>query len=258
MKIVTCIKQVPDKDTRFEINAQGTWIKEQDLTYQINECDEFALEEALRLKEKHGGEVILLSAGGPSVEKSLRKGLAMGADRAILVQAEREQLTDPLNVARALQAQIETEAPDLVLAGVRSDDHAFAQTGTMMAQLLDWPHATIVMKIETLDEGRRLRIQRELEAGLLEEVELPLPAVLTVQQGINQIRYASLKGIMSSKKKEIRNGPWPTDSAGSARHVAIRKISFPVSEKKSEMIGGNPKEAAQTLVERMKKEMKIL
>ncbi|MBI2820862.1 MAG: electron transfer flavoprotein subunit beta/FixA family protein, partial [Acidobacteria bacterium] len=201
MKIVSCIKQVPEKDSRFEINPGGIWIKEQDLAYEVNECDEYALEEALRLKEKHGGEVVLLSVGHESAEKTLRRGLAMGADRGILVLASLAETTDPLTVARILKSQIVSERPDLVLTGVRSDDHAFSQTGTMLAELLGWPHATIVMKIDTDADGQRLTIQRELEAGLLEEVALPLPAVLTIQQGINQIRYATLKGIMAAKKK---------------------------------------------------------
>lgn len=258
MKIVICIKQVPEKDTRFEINAQGTWIKEQDLTYEINECDEYALEEALRLKEKHGGEVILLTLGGESAEKTMRRGLAMGADRGILIVGERQQATDPLTIAKALLGQLQSETPDLVLTGVRSDDYAFSQTGTMLAELLGWPHATIVMKIETDAEGGSLKIQRELEAGLLEEVALPVPAVLTVQQGINQVRYASLKGIMAAKKKEVRRVDWAASGAGAERKIAIQTLNLPKSDKKSEMIPGAPREAAAALVEKMKREMKIL
>ena len=258
MKIMTCLKQVPEKDTRFEINPQQTWIKEQDLTFEVNECDEYALEEALRLKEKHGGEVVLLSVGGESVEKTMRRGLAMGADRGILVLAAREQTLDPMGVAQVLQTQIAAEQPDLVLSGVRSDDYAFSHTGTILAELLGWPHATIVMKIETEDDGKRLKIQRELEAGLLEEVALPAPAVLTVQQGINQIRYASLKGIMAAKKKEVRRVEWAATGVQGSPRFVIEKILLPVSDKKSEMIGGGPREAAGVLVEKMKKEMKIL
>ena len=257
MKIVVCIKQVPDKETHFELNAEGTWIREQDLTFEINECDEHALEEALRLKEKQSGEVVLLSIGSESAEKTLRRGLALGADRAILVTAERSQGTDPLTTARALCEQIRSEQPDLVLTGVRSDDNAFSQTGVMVAELLGWPHATIVMKVETEEGGSRLRIQRELEAGLLEEVALPLPAILTIQQGINQIRYASLKGIMAAKKKELRRTAWDP-AAACAGKIRMGKVGFPRSDKKSEILRGSPAEAAAALVERMKNEMKIL
>jgi electron transfer flavoprotein beta subunit len=258
MKTVVCLKQVPDKDTRFEINQEGSWIKEQDLTYEMNESDEYALEESLRIKEKHGGEVVLLCLGDESTEKIMRRGLAMGADRGVLILARREDSIDPLSVAGALKTQIQSEQPDLVLTGVRSDDHAFSQTGTVLAELLGWPHATIVMKIETDNEGKSLKIQRELEAGLLEEVALPLPAVLTVQQGINQIRYASLKGIMAAKKKELRRVEWSSLGMPATRKIQIDKITFPKSDKKVEIITSAPKEAAALLVEKMKKEMKVL
>ncbi len=258
MKVVVCLKQVPDKETRFEINPAGTWIQEQDLTYEMNESDEYALEEALRLKEKHGGEVVLLSMGEESVEKTMRRGLAMGADRGILIVARKEETIDPFTVARALKTQVESEQPDLALTGVRSDDHAFSQTGAMLAEFLGWPHATIVMKIETENDGKALKIQRELEAGLLEEVSLPFPAVLTIQQGINQVRYASLKGIMAAKKKEIRRAEWTSLGISEVRKIQIEKISIPKSEKKVEIISSPPKEAAAVLVEKMKKEMKIL
>ena len=258
MKIVVCLKQVPDKDTRFAINSEGTWIQEQDLTYEMNESDEYALEEALRLKEKHDGEVVLLSMGEESVEKTMRRGLAMGADRSILVVAGKEPTIDPFTVAATLRTQVELERPDLVLTGVRSDDRAFSQTGAMLAEFLGWPHATIVMKIETENDGKSLKIQRELEAGLLEEVALPLPAVLTVQQGINQVRYASLKGIMAAKKKELRRVEWNSLGISEDRKIRLEAISFPRSEKKLEIISKPPKEAAMALVEKMRKEMKIL
>ncbi|MBI3940923.1 MAG: electron transfer flavoprotein subunit beta/FixA family protein [Acidobacteria bacterium] len=258
MKIIACIKQVPEKDTRFEINPQGTWIQEQELTFEINECDVYALEEALRLKEKHGGEVVLLSLGGESAEKTMRRGLALGADRGILILAARDQTTDPFTVARALLTQVRLEQPDLVLTGVRSDDQAFSQTGTLLAELLGWPHATIVMKIDWEAGAGRLTIQRELEAGLLEEVSLPFPAVLTIQQGINQVRYPSLKGIMAARKKELRRVNWAATGVSGDRKIAIEKLVFPKSDKKSEIIGGTPRDAAATLVEKMKKEMKIL
>jgi len=258
MKILVCLKQVPEKDSRFQINPEGTWIKEQDLGYEINECDEYGLEEALRLREKHGGEVVLLSLGEESVEKSMRRGLALGADRGILILASRNDTTDPMSVARALKTQVEAEKPDLVLAGVRSDDHAFSQTGTIIAALMGWPHATIVMKIETEAEAKNVKIQRELEAGLLEEVLLPLPAVLTIQQGINQIRYASLKGIMAAKKKELKRVESSSLNLPKDRRILIEKIMVPQSEKKSEMLAGTPKEAAALLVEKMKREMRVL
>src|SRR6266853_328949 len=199
MKIVVCIKQVPAKDAPLAI--AGDWIRETDIGFEMNEPDSFALEEALRLKEKHTGEVIAVSMGPERVKQTIKEALAKGADRGVHIADDKAYALDPLGAAKSLAAAIEREKPDLVLTGLQSDDHGFGQTGVLLADRLGLPDATLIMQIGV--EGDRLRVKRELEAGWFQWVELPLPAVLTIQSGINKVRYASLKGIMAAKKKEI-------------------------------------------------------
>src|ERR1700752_1041772 len=200
MKIVVCIKQVPAKDAPLAI-AGESWIRETDIGFEMNEPDSYALEEALRLKEKHTGEVIALSMGPERVKQTIKEALAKGADRGVHIAEERAHTLDPLGAAKLLAAAIEREKPDLVLTGLQSEDQGFGQTGVLLAECLGLPHATIIMQIEIA--GGQMKLKRELEAGWFQWVELPLPAVLTIQSGINKVRYATLKGIMAAKKKEI-------------------------------------------------------
>ncbi len=161
MKIIVCIKQVPAKDAPLSI--AGSWIKESDIGFEMNEPDSYALEEALRLKEKHGGEVIALSLGPERVKQTIKEALAKGADRAIHIADDSFAQLDPLNTAKVLAAAIRNENPDLVLTGLQSDDHGFGQTGVLLAAILDRPNATIIMQIEVLDG--KMKLKRELEAG---------------------------------------------------------------------------------------------
>ena len=255
MKIVVCIKQVPAKDAPLVI-AEGGWIRESDIGFEMNEPDSFALEEALRLKEKHTGEVIAVSMGPERVKQTIKEALAKGADRAIHVADDRAYSLDPLGVAKSLAATIEREKPDLVLTGLQSDDHGFGQTGVLLAELMGLPHATLIMQIEVQSQG--LRVKRELEAGWFQWVELPLPAVLTIQSGINKVRYATLKGIMAAKKKEIK--AIPRESLGIAHEPTqhIERIYVPAKTKKTEFLDGTPKEAAAKLVEKLKHEARVL
>jgi electron transfer flavoprotein beta subunit len=200
VNIIVCIKQVPAKDAPLAI--AGNWIKESDIGFEMNEPDSYALEEALRLKEKHGGEVIALSMGPERVKQTIKEALAKGADRAIHIADDHFAELDPLRSAKALAAAIQKEKADLILTGLQSDDHGFGQTGVLLAGLLDLPHATIIMQIEVQDG--KMKLKRELEAGWFQWMECPLPAVLSIQSGINKVRYATLKGIMAAKKKEIR------------------------------------------------------
>src|SRR6201984_1099242 len=167
----------------------------------MNEHDSYALEEALRLKEKHGGEVIALSLGPERVKQTIKEALAKGADRGIHIADDQFAQPDPLGSAKALAAAIQKERADLVLTGLQSDDRGFGQTGVLLAALLDLPHATIIMQIEVQDG--KMKLKRELEAGWFQGMECPLPGVFTIQSGINKVRYATLKGIMAAKKKEI-------------------------------------------------------
>jgi electron transfer flavoprotein beta subunit len=205
MQILVCLKQVPEKDSRFKINDSSNGILEDDLVFETNESDIYALEEALRLKEKFGGEVVVLSLGDERVLKTIKSGLAMGADRAFHLTDPRFRNSDAFVIANAIALAIKDQKFEVIFTGVQSDDLAFAQTGTILAQLLGWNHATIVMDVEVIEEGKKLRVKRELESNLFEVVEIAVPAVLTIQSGINQPRYATLKGIMQAKKKEIRS-----------------------------------------------------
>src|SRR5580698_261756 len=199
MKIVVAIKQVPERDAQIAVARDGRWIDEDDLQYTINEPDAYALEEALQLKDKHGGEVIALSLGPERVGSTLREALAKGADRAIHVEYDEAQTLDTLALGRMLAEAIKPESPDLILTGLQSDDLGLGQTGVVLAELLGIPHATIIMQVETTDTG--LRVKRELEDGWFEHVEMPLPALLTIQSGGNKLRYATLMGIKKAKTK---------------------------------------------------------
>ena len=254
MKIIVCIKQVPAKDAPLAI--AGNWIKESDIGFEMNEPDSYALEEALRLKEKHGGEVIALSLGPERVKQTIKEALAKGADRGIhIVDGNFAQL-DPPGSAKTLAAAIQKEKADLVLTGLQSDDHGFGQTGVLLAGLLDLPHATIIMQIEV--QGSEMRLKRELEAGWFQHIQCPLPAVLSIQSGINKVRYATLKGIMAAKKKEI--AVMTPESLGVFAEATqkIEKIYVPTKTKKTEFLTGTPKEVATKLVEKLKFEARVI
>src|ERR1700719_4610287 len=209
MKIAVCIKQVPTRDWQPRLNESGTWIRDQDASYEMNEPDAYALEESLRLKEKHAGEVVVCSAGPARVSQVIREALARGADRAIHVEDDALGSADAFVVAEALAGAMKDELFDLILTGLQSDDQGFAQTGVILAERLGLPHATIIMEVQV--SPPTVRVKRELEGGWFQWVAMPLPAVLTIQSGINQLRYATLKGIMAAKKKEIRQAPLPSD-----------------------------------------------
>src|SRR5262245_38065850 len=210
MKIAVCIKQAPARKWQPRLNDDKTWIREGDAGFEMNEPDAYALEEALRLKEKHGGDVVVCAAGPSRVAQVIREALARGADRALHVEDDGLAAADAYVIALSLAAAMKDEKFDLVLTGLQSDDMGFAQTGVILAQRLGLPHATIVMDVQ-LDAGTA-KVKRELEGGWFQWVSMPLPAVLTIQSGINQLRYATLKGIMAAKKKEIRKVAAPSSS----------------------------------------------
>lgn len=254
MNIIVCIKQVPAKDAPLSIN--GNWIKELDIGFEMNEPDSYALEEALRLKEKRGGEVIALSMGPERVKQTIKEALAKGADRGIHIADDQFAQLDPLNAAKVLAAAIGKEKADLVLTGLQSEDHGFGQTGVLLAALLDRPHATIIMAIEV--NGDRMKLKRELEAGWFQHIECPLPAVLSIQSGINKVRYATLKGIMAAKKKEISTISRESLGVGIEATQKIEKIYVPTKSKKTEFLTGTPKEMAAKLVEKLRFEARVI
>jgi electron transfer flavoprotein beta subunit len=254
MNIIVCIKQVPAKDAPLSI--AGNWINESDIGFEMNEPDSYALEEALRLKEKHGGEVIVLSLGPERVKQTIKEALAKGADRAIHVADDNFAQLDPLGSASVLAAAVGKEKCDLLLTGLQSDDHGFGQTGVLLAGLLNLPHATIIMQIDVQDG--KMKLKRELEAGWFQWIECSLPAVLSIQSGINKVRYASLKGIMAAKKKEIVTITRESLGVTTEPTQKIEKIYVPTKTKKTEFLTGTPKEAAARLVEKLKFEARVI
>jgi electron transfer flavoprotein beta subunit len=256
MKIAVCIKQVPTREWQPRIDETRRAVREQDASFEMNEPDAYALEEALRLREKHGGEVVVCTAGPARATQVLREALARGAERAIHVEDERLSSSagaDAFVVAAVLADAIRDERFDLVLTGLQSDDHGAAQTGVILAERLGLPHATIVMDVQVRDAS--LRVKRELEGGWFQWVEMPLPALLTIQSGINQLRYATLKGIMAAKKKEIRK---VTPAAMPSARLATVSLDVPRKTKQTQMIGGSPADAAKTLVQKLKDEARVL
>ena len=264
MKIIVAIKQVPERDARIRIDTAGKWIDLQDVEFNLNESDAYALEEALQLKEAHGGEVVVISAGPERVGKTIREALAKGADRGIHIESDDLASYDALGVARLLAAAIEEEPeqPDLILTGLQSDDLGLGQTGVIMAEILGLPHATLILKIEKTESG--IKVLRELEDGWFQHLELPTPAVLTIQSGNSKLRYATLMGIKKAKTKEVRrvtvadlihNDPEvkPADPV-----VILDQVMLPSKQRTTQMLSGTPAEAAAALVEKLQFEVRAL
>jgi electron transfer flavoprotein beta subunit len=263
MRIAVCLKQVPDTEARLRVAADGRWIDEEDLPFVINESDEYALEEALRIAEKSGGEVVVISLGPERVREALRKALAVGAASAVHLSAEAFQGGDAIATGRALAAAIAAGGFDLVLAGSQSDDLGAAATATVVAGELGWPHAWLVMGVE-VEEGGSLRVVREMESGMNEIVRLRLPAVVEVQAGINHPRYASLKGIMAAKRKttveptpgELGLDPGQIGAAGS--RIEILGVGLPETGAEAQIFEGDAKAAVAGLVDRLRREARVV
>jgi electron transfer flavoprotein beta subunit len=260
MKIAVCLKAVPGRDSRYRITPQQRWIDESQVTFEISECDEYALEEALKLKDRLGCEVTVVTAGSPQAEKAVRKALAMGADRGLQIDDPGRLLSSPSILASALAQGVAPEGFDLILTGTQSDDLGCGQTGVMLAELLGVPHATLVMEIQVDEAAGKAAVLREMESGWFQRVELPLPAVLTVQAGTSPVRYASLKGIMQARQKPLRRIPLDALALDPASFPAIEleRLYEPVSERRAEIIPGDPETAVGVLIERLRKEIRVL
>jgi electron transfer flavoprotein beta subunit len=241
MKIVVAVKQVPVRDSSIHVDSSGRWLEEQDLSFEINEPDAYALEAALLLKEKHGGEVVVLCAGPERAGQTIREALAKGADRAIHIEAGDLVKLDTFGVARLLSSAIADEKPDLILTGLQSDDLGLGQTGVVVEKLDGW-----------------IRVKRELEDGWFQWVELPLPALLTIQSGISKLRYATLMGIKKAKTKEVRRLATAQLGAPAAATVALERVYVPERKKETRMIGGAPAEAAAQLADVLKFEVRVI
>jgi electron transfer flavoprotein beta subunit len=256
MKIIVAIKQVPERDVRIRIDGAGRWIALDDVEFRMNESDAYALEEALLLREAHGGEVIVLSAGPERVGQTIREALAKGADRGIHIVSDTLADYDALGLARLMAAAIRNEAADLILTGLQSDDLGLGQTGVILAELMGIPHSSLILKIEKADTG--LKVLRELEDGWFQHIEMPTPALLTIQSGNTKLRYATLMGIKKAKTKELR--AVPADSLGVAPTpvVLLDSLALPSRQKTTQILSGTPAEAAAALVEKLQQEVRVL
>ena len=264
MKSLVLVKQVPNVDSPFRINSAATWVEEGNLTYGLNDYDRYALEEVLRLKDAGKvTEVVALSVGPERAATALRTCLATGADRAIHVKDGALDGCDPLSLARVIAAAIKDEGFSLILAGLQADDDNHTQVGGLLARLLGRPCATAVMAL-SLQEGGILRVERELENNRLQVVDLQLPAVVTVQTGINEPRYASLKGIMAAKKKELRRvglsdlGLDPARVGGAASQLRTIRLATPPKGKGAEMVRGSADEIARELLRRIREKTGVI
>ena len=217
----------------------------------------YALEEALRQKEKHGREVVVITVGPARAQQVLREALAKGADRAVHLEDPGFVGFDAFNTARAVAAAIKDEKFDLIFTGLQSDDYGYAQTGVILAELLGWPHATIIMQIEKSDAG--IRVKRELEAGFFQFVQMPLPAVLAIQSGINKLRYATLIGIKQAKNKPLKKVAFADVQPSLGPNLQkIERLYIPQKTKKTEKIDGAPSEVAKKIVEKLRNEVRVI
>ena len=256
MKIVVAIKQVPARDSQLKINAAGAWIEDADLSWEINEPDAYALEAALQFRETSGatgGEVVVLCAGPDRATQTIREALAKGADRAIHIEME-EGAADPLALARAMAKALESEKPDVILTGLQSDDLGFGQTGVILAEVMGFAHATLVMSMEAAGGG--IRVKRELEDGWFQHMEMTLPALLTIQSGAAKLRYATLMGIKKAKSKEIKRVA--AESGAATPSLRLERIYFPQKSKRSQIFEGTPQETAAQLVDKLRFEARVL
>ncbi|MGH9477220.1 MAG: electron transfer flavoprotein subunit beta/FixA family protein [Terriglobales bacterium] len=257
MKILVCLKQVPAKDAPLRLAADARWIRE-DVSYETNEPDAFALEAALRLKEGHGGTVVALTVGPARAAQVLREALAKGADRALHVEGAASTQLDPYAAAEAITRAIAGEAYDLIFTGLQSEDAGFGQTGVILAELLGAPHATIIMQVEPAGE-KRIKVKRELEGGNFQFVEMPTPAVLTIQSGINKLRYATLMGIKQAKNKPlVQTTLEDLGVAPSLNRQLLHKLFLPVKSKGTTLIPGSPPEQAAALLRHLRQDAHVL
>lgn len=263
MKTLVLIKQVPNTDSPFRLNGAGTWVDESNLTYGLNDYDRYALEEALRLKDRGSAtEVVVLTVGPERAATALRTCLAMGADRAIHVKDVALDGAEPLGIARTIAAAIKDEAFQIVFAGLQADDDNYTQTPGLLARLMGRPCATAVLKVEV--GAGVVKAERELENQRVQVVEMTLPAVLAVQTGMNEPRYASLKGIMAAKKKEVRTvsladlGLDPNAVGGAAARMKTVRLAPPPKGKGAEILTGSADDIAKELVRRIREKTGVI
>jgi len=255
MKIAVLVKQVPGSESSLPINDDQKWIDETVASYVMNPPDNYAIEEALILKEKLGeGEVVIISKGPDRIQKVIREGLAKGADRAIHLQ-DNNLITDPLAIAKSFSKVLKEENFDLIFTGLQSDDTGMGQTGVLIGEMLGISTATLAIQTEL--QNNTIKIKRELESGWFQWVTLPLPASISIQSGLNSPRYPSLKGIMGAKRKEIKIISESGHHSGE-QHQSIDKIFIPKTDKKTETIDGDVDSTITRIIEILKSEIKVI
>jgi len=264
VNIIVCLKQVPDTETQIKIAPDGKSIVTDDIKWIMNPYDEFGVEEALRIKEKFGGEVTVVSLGPKRVTETIRTALAMGADKGILITDDALEGSDSLAVAKALAAAIKDLEYDLIFTGQRGIDEDQGLVGPSLAEMLGIPHVSLVVKVEVAEDGKSVKVERPVEGQTL-VIESPLPALLTAQKGLNEPRYASLPGIMKAKKKPLEEksladlGLDPSEFGEGARKLKILEITPPPERKAGKIIEGEtPQEKAAELARLLHEEAKVI
>ena len=256
MKIAVLVKQVPGSESVLPINSEKNWIEEESATYVMNPPDNYALEEALIIKEKlNNGEVVVVSMGPSRVQKVIRESLAKGADRGIHIEEQDELLKDPLAIAKLFAQTLREEQFDLIFTGLQSDDTGMGQTGVLLGELLGMPTATLVIETEINDDA--IRVKRELESGWFQWIKLPLPSSISIQSGLNTPRYPSLKGIMGAKRKEIRNIA-VSDLNATAQNQLIKNVFIPQTSKQTEFVEGDSEQVVERIISILKSDIKVI
>ncbi|WP_053958524.1 electron transfer flavoprotein subunit beta/FixA family protein [Sulfobacillus thermosulfidooxidans] len=255
MKVLVMVKQVPDTATKIQIRGDNHGIVEDGIKWVINPYDEFAIEEALRIREKIGGETVIVALGPKRVDEAVRQALAMGADRAVVVESE--ETLDPSQVAHALAKVARDEGFDLILTGKQAVDDDAAQVGPMLAAHLGLPQVTVVIHLDIDESQKRLRAERELE-GATEIVELPFPAVVTAQRGLNEPRYPTLPNIMKAKKKEVKRIPLASLGVDAPPRIRVMNLTPPPERPAPTILTGDPEETAKKLVQLLHEQAKVI
>ena len=252
MKIAVLVKQVIGSESTLEISQDQKWINESNATFVMNPPDNYAIEEAILIKEKLGlGEVVIVSMGPARVQKVIREGLSKGADRGIHIETEDLRDIDPLYISKTIAETLRSEDFDLILSGLQSDDNGMGQTGVLLGELLNMYTATLA--IETDIDQDKIRVKRELESGWFQWVELSAPSSISIQSGINQPRYPSLKGIMGAKKKEIKVISAPQIT----KKQKINEIFIPKKSKETEFIESDVDSTVERIIDVLKTEVKV-
>jgi len=264
VNIIVCLKQVPDTETQIKVGSDGKSIVTDDIKWVMNPYDEYGVEEALRIKEKFGGEVTVVGLGPKRVTESIRTALAMGADKGILVSDEALEGSDSLAVAKALAAAIKELDYDLIFSGQRGVDDDMGVVGANIAELLDIPQLSVIDKVEVAEDGKSVKVNRPIEGSIL-VIESPLPALITAQKGLNEPRYASLPGIMKAKKKPFDEktlsdlGLDAAEFGEGARKVKVLEITPPPAREAGKIVEGEtPQEKAAGLAKLLHDEAKVI